>query len=346
MTPLVTIITPVFNQEKFIGKCLKSVKRQSFSNWEQIIIDDHSNDNTNSIISQYSKQDKRIRVIRHEKNWGGGELSSIYNEAFHLARGEYIAILEGDDWWVENHLEVLLESFDDKSIVLSYGDWVIVNEEGDASYLSTYHQDRSLLNNDPVGSILKLFSSLNFFILPATVMIRKKALKRIGGFCSDSAYPYIDFPTFLELALVGKFAYRRTILAYYRKHKNSLWFSFIKNTESVGREEMLQCMQNFYIRHKDVMSKNILSYIPSDESVIRKIQQKKDNKELSLTLHYILFKDKKKVHELLSNLLSSKSVGIQSKAIGFLLLSSLSFNFPLVLLLFRIKYLLYKCRLR
>src|SRR6267378_4285585 len=92
-SPLVSIITATFNHEPFIASCIESVLGQSYSNWEQIIIDDGSTDKTADVIRGYS--DRRIRFI-HQANHGIEALALTYNHALSQAKGEIIAILEGD----------------------------------------------------------------------------------------------------------------------------------------------------------------------------------------------------------------------------------------------------------
>src|SRR5258708_22225644 len=92
-SPVVSIITPVYNHERFISAAIQSVIWQSYQNWEQIIIDDGSTDSTAKIIAGFL--DTRIRYC-HQENSGIEALAHTYNRALSLCRGEFIAILEGD----------------------------------------------------------------------------------------------------------------------------------------------------------------------------------------------------------------------------------------------------------
>ena len=117
--PLVSIITPTYNHEQFIGQCVGSVLAQTYTNWEQIIIDDGSTDNTNEVIKTYN--DRRIRYI-YQKNVGIWKLNETYNKALALANGELIAILEGDDFWPPDKLEVQVPFFLNTNVVLAFGE--------------------------------------------------------------------------------------------------------------------------------------------------------------------------------------------------------------------------------
>jgi teichuronic acid biosynthesis glycosyltransferase TuaG len=100
-TPLVSIITPSYNAERFIEETIKSVIAQSYANWELIICDDASTDRTRKIIAKWSDVDKRIRPIFFDKNQG---VSSARNEAILSSKGEFLAFLDSDDIWLPEKL--------------------------------------------------------------------------------------------------------------------------------------------------------------------------------------------------------------------------------------------------
>lgn len=248
MKPLVSIITPTFNHEKYISQCIYSVINQTYKKWEMIVIDDASTDKTFSIVKDFSKKDRRIKVIRHKTNWGIKRLKEIYNQALRYAKGDLIAILEGDDFLPKDKLEKQIKAFDDKSVIFSYGNWAMANQSGKTVYIRNYNKNKfnkEFLNNDPPPSILNLFLTLKFDIGSQTVMIRKKTLLDIGGFQNDKHYPFVDIPTYLALSLKGKFTYIPYLLGYYRRTKKSCWFNFASLSKTMGREEIKKCINNF-----------------------------------------------------------------------------------------------------
>jgi glycosyltransferase involved in cell wall biosynthesis len=99
--PLVTIVVPLYNEQSFIADCLQTVRRQSYSNWECIIVDDASTDGSHAIVTKYCGADGRFRVIGHKKNLG---LSASRNTGLREARGEYITFLDADDFLLPNSL--------------------------------------------------------------------------------------------------------------------------------------------------------------------------------------------------------------------------------------------------
>ena len=116
--PLVSIITPTYNHALYIGRCLESVLAQTEPRWEQIVVDDGSTDGTAEIVKHFA--DARIRYVA-QPHRGISGLGDAYNLALDLARGEFVAILEGDDFWPQDKLERQLPEFEDPEVVLSWG---------------------------------------------------------------------------------------------------------------------------------------------------------------------------------------------------------------------------------
>ena len=102
MKDLVSIITPAYNCSFFVGETIRSVLSQTYDNWEMIIVDDASTDNTLEVIKDFAKNDSRIKVFSLEKNGGS---AAAKNYAISLAKGRYLAFLDSDDLWKKTKLE-------------------------------------------------------------------------------------------------------------------------------------------------------------------------------------------------------------------------------------------------
>jgi glycosyltransferase involved in cell wall biosynthesis len=231
--PLVSIITPTYNHERFIGPCIESVLRQSYENWEMVIIDDGSSDRTADAIRNYS--DPRILYF-HQENKGIGALADTYNRALRLSKGELIAILEGDDIWPANKLSELVPAFSDPDITLGFGEERDIDVDGRTAPRASrtcrkrMKLPRSILCNDPMRSATPYLLSLEgqSFIPPATVMIRRKSLESIGGFQRGLGVSPTDVPTFIRLSLQGKFYYTQTVMGFRRRHANSATLQYLQ----------------------------------------------------------------------------------------------------------------------
>ena len=126
MKELVSIITPSYNTAKFINKTIESVQAQTYKNWEMIIIDDCSTDNTDEVVFKYLS-DNRIKYIKNEKN-SGAEVSR--NKALREAKGKWIAFLDSDDLWSPEKLEKQIRFMVENGYYFSYTDYEEIDEQG------------------------------------------------------------------------------------------------------------------------------------------------------------------------------------------------------------------------
>ena len=217
MKPIVSIITPTFNQEQYIEACIKSVLFQTIKEWEMIIVDDGSTDNTPSIIRRFD--DSRIVYIPGAHK-GIACLGENYCNALNRSTGEFILILDGDDYIPPNRLEIQLPVFEDRRIVLSHGRYAYVFDKKTVIYPTLFGSD--ILNNQPLGSALKAFLQGFNPIGAQSVMVRKSALLEMGGFTQLPYLPLVDYPTWMKLSLVGPFRYIPEVLGYWRRHSLSI----------------------------------------------------------------------------------------------------------------------------
>lgn len=99
---LVSIITPAYNCEDYIGETIESIQNQTYKNWELLIVDDKSTDNTEKVVRMYSDKDSRIRYTRLKQNSGAAVARNV---AIEQAAGQYLAFCDSDDLWLQNKLE-------------------------------------------------------------------------------------------------------------------------------------------------------------------------------------------------------------------------------------------------
>ncbi|WP_025247208.1 glycosyltransferase family 2 protein [Mannheimia varigena] len=125
--PLVSIITPVYNAEKYIRICIESVLAQTYQNWEFILVDDFSTDYSLSIIKEYIKIDNRIRLIQNSCNLGA---AISRNVGLDIARGDYIAFIDSDDEWEKDKLFLQITKMLNEKMYMSYTSYNLINENG------------------------------------------------------------------------------------------------------------------------------------------------------------------------------------------------------------------------
>jgi len=219
--PLVSIISPTYNHEKFIASCIESVLAQRYYNWEMIIIDDGSTDGTFDIATDYAKKDERIKPFT-QKNIGIFRLGESYNFALSKCKGSYVAILECDDVWLPEKLEIQVEVLENHpECILSWGQAYLTSVDLSYNYFLAPKNtgDEPLFYNKPPGVFLKEF--IYTTVIPAlTIVIRREAIDEIGGFIQGFNLPLVDIPTTLELLMKGEFAYINQPLGSWRIYPN------------------------------------------------------------------------------------------------------------------------------
>lgn len=126
-TPLVSVITPTFNSSEFIAETIQSVVAQTYTNWEMIIVDDCSTDNTVEKVKEYQDKDNRIHLYELKQNSGS---AIARNTAMDHAEGRYIAFLDSDDLWLPEKLAKQLSFMKEKDIAFSFTKYTRILEDG------------------------------------------------------------------------------------------------------------------------------------------------------------------------------------------------------------------------
>ncbi|MDC0204499.1 glycosyltransferase [Flavobacteriales bacterium] len=154
MNSLVSIITPSYNSAKFIKQCIESVIAQTYTNWELLIVDDCSIDNSGEIITSFAEKNKKIQKIFSENNVGAAESRNI---GIRQAKGKYIAFLDSDDLWERQKLEKQISFMEKEDIAFSFSTYQPMSEDGSKLY-SIIHAPKSItyssyLKNTIIGCL-------------------------------------------------------------------------------------------------------------------------------------------------------------------------------------------------
>ncbi|GHB37127.1 glycosyltransferase family 2 protein [Mongoliitalea lutea] len=167
--PLVSVLTTVYNREKFLASCIESVLASSFCDWEMIIVDDQSSDNSLNVALAYAVKDKRIKVYKNEENLGD---YPNRNKAASYAKGKYIKYLDADDLLYPHGLGIMVENMEafpecvlgiSQEVVEDYSPYPFV-----MSPTETFKREflqRGVLGLGPTGTIIKrdVFEKLGGF---------------------------------------------------------------------------------------------------------------------------------------------------------------------------------------
>ena len=180
--PKVSVVVPTYNRAKILPRALDSVVAQTFTNFELIVVDDHSSDTTHRVVAKYA-DDARVRALRHDRNRGQ---SCALNTGISAARGEYIAFLDDDDEWVPSKLALQVEVLDAASskVALVYG-W---RQDIDERY-----QSRRTVRQTLRGDIFEQMLALETPVPPSAWLVRTPVARAIGGFDENVLANDVDF---------------------------------------------------------------------------------------------------------------------------------------------------------
>lgn len=219
---LVSIIMPVYNCEKYVAKAIKSVQEQTYTNWELIIVNDCSTDNSLCKIEEQIKSIKnKVTLINLEKNQG---VANARNIAIDKVCGKYIAYLDADDLWEKEKLHKQIEYMKINNIVFSYTSYSRIKEDG--SLLKTVEVPGKTNYTDLLKSTIILTST----IIIDTETISKEKLKMPNLKISE------DAQTWLNILKSGVVAYGlNENLAQYRQRKNSVSSNKIKSIKGMWK---------------------------------------------------------------------------------------------------------------
>ena len=204
--PLVTIIIPTYNREFCIGRSIKSVIDQTFTNWELIVVDNNSTDNTVEVVNNFL--DERISVEKINNN---GVVAKSRNLGIRLAKGIFVAFLDSDDWWKPKKLESALKQ-------LELGSDLVYHDLYKVSKISAITKKNVTINSRPLHSpvFIDLLSNGNA-VWNSSVVVRRRLLEEINGFSEEEdLVGSEDFDGWLRISkLSEKFDRLDDVLGYY-----------------------------------------------------------------------------------------------------------------------------------
>lgn len=204
---LVSIVTPVYNSEKFISETIESIQSQTYRNWELLLIDDCSKDNSYEIIKNYMQNDDRIKYIKLEKNSGA---AVSRNTGIKNAKGRFIAFIDSDDLWEAKKLEIQVKYMLENKLGFSFTSYRYIKEDGTRT-----NKIAKAPNKINYNGLLK-----NTIIGCSTVLIDRNI---IGDFTMPLVRRGQDTATWLQLLKKEKYAYGISeALVNYRLVGNSI----------------------------------------------------------------------------------------------------------------------------
>lgn len=232
--PLISVCIPVFNGENFIKESINSVINQTEKNFELLVIDNCSTDQTVNIVTEYN--DPRIRVFVNKQNLG---IIPNFNKCIELAKGDFIVLLPHDDVLLPTALETFSKTLAfDPDAGLAYSSYYIIDERGKIiQFLSKCNKDK-VMTGDEAFTILAEGCPIQ------CAMVRREVYTHLGLWNLDIMIA--DWDMWCRIALAGyKFAYFKDPQNCYRVHSQNGYISHIKNNKySIGIFEGLKKIYN------------------------------------------------------------------------------------------------------
>ena len=209
--PLFSVVIPTYNHGKYLSRCLQSVLDQTCTNWEAIVVDNHSTDDTEDVMNSFT--DERFTYLKVHNN---GVIAVSRNVGIKAAKGEWIAFLDSDDWWTSNKLKACLNCINN-TVDLLYHDLQIIPRR--SLPFSNILKGRQL--KYPV--LIDLLVGGNA-ISNSSVIVRKYLLDEINGINENRELMAAeDYNTWLRIArLTDQFAYLPQVLGFYFVHNESV----------------------------------------------------------------------------------------------------------------------------
>lgn len=243
--PFITVVIPTYNHANFLRNAIRSVANQTYTNWEIVVVDNHSTDNTDDILKEFDNL-----PLRAIKNNNHGVIASSRNVGIQNAKGEWISFLDSDDEWLPNKLQKCVEKIT-KDVDIIFHD-LTIKRKNRKFYHKRLVQGRQL--NKPI--ILDLLINGNP-IVNSTVVVRKDLLIKLNGINEDpQMIAAEDYNTWLRLAqITDGFVYVPESMGFYTVHDSGM-----------SRKDMSIPMKHATIGFIDVLNSNQLK---NYESVLK-----------------------------------------------------------------------------
>ena len=285
MTDTVSIVIPSYNHGRFIGRALQSLLTQSHVDWDAIIVDNHSTDDTAAVVARFA--DPRIRIERIHNN---GIIAASRNHGIRAATGDWIALLDSDDWWTPEKLRICLGAGATADLV--YHGMKIVRDDGAAPSRATV-RSRSLVM--PVWADLMIAGNP---IVNSSVIVRRSMLDAVGPLCEARAMIAAeDLNLWLRIARRSdRFIYIPALLGTYLEHGTGMSQKDMSLVHAAATEEFVSELSPAQLRRRDAY----IAYIRGrhqfqrgefrDASDALRIAVRDGSPELRVKAGYMLFR--------------------------------------------------------
>lgn len=249
---MISIAMATYNGSKYLCEQLDSILSQTVQDFELIVCDDCSTDNTMSILREYSSKDERIRIYQNKQNLG---FKDNFSKAISLCNGEYIALCDQDDIWLEDHLSLLYTSLLENNAVLACGDAIIIDENGiEKGFTSSYLDGMDMVPQSDFDKARHILLCENTF-QGSTMLMRKALTDVLMPIPADVCFHDTWIAAFACFS--GGITYVHTPVLKYRRH--SLEITNGKRRMSALRKFIGATLVNHSLKDRQTIVDEILS---------------------------------------------------------------------------------------
>ena len=224
---LVSVVIPTYNRADLVGRAIQSVLDQTYRNFEIIVIDDASTDDTQHVVESFT--DKRIRFIKHHENSGG---PAARNSGIRAARGEYVAFLDSDDEWLPNKLDKQIALFEESSPSVGVVYCLDYGRNDDTGRVVWQMSSEEMRRGDLYSSFLSGWCPA----ITSSVVVLAPVLKEAGMF-DESLPSFEDYDLWLRITKSYEFDFVEEPLVVVHKHSRSRF-----STDLEAHAEGLECI--------------------------------------------------------------------------------------------------------
>lgn len=255
MEPLVSVVTPVYNTEKYLAECIESVLRQTYRNFEFIIVDNQSKDRSLEIARQYAERDDRIRIVENEAFLGQ---MANWNRSMRLVstESEYCKVVHADDWLFPECLEEMVACALSQPTVGLVGayrlDETLVNLDG-LPYPSHHTPGREIGRRHLLGDLF-------VFGAPTSLLIRSDLVRNRDPFY-DEGNPHADIDACLAVLRESDFGFVHQVLTFTRRHNESATSRLVRlKTNRLARLKALEDHGPFFLSRDEIGRRRAEAY--------------------------------------------------------------------------------------
>jgi glycosyltransferase involved in cell wall biosynthesis len=234
INPLVSVVIPAYHADPFLSEALDSVRLQTYRHWELLVVEDGSQDQTETMVRAFARDmpNNRVQYLRHEQNCG---LGATRNTGIRHSQGDFIALLDADDTWKDAFLEVFVQKLDETHGDIAFGA-VQQFEHTTRREIGTYGPAREEMEHFASGLFRRNFISAS------AVVVRKRVFDTIGLF-EERIRSCADYDLWIRAARTGfHFVYIGGIYGFYRRHPSSL---------SKNAKVLYESMAFVFTKHQD-----------------------------------------------------------------------------------------------